>query len=103
MRWKILALAAGEDLLIDFTLNEVSASLGVEFDEKIVDSTNTETWALLSKTLSTKPFKKHDFVFSHITYVLDCVGLCRSILGEMKGESYAEKNSLSDFMGCSNS
>ena len=58
-----------EDILVDLTLNNVSASLLSEFTEKIVrpyyaGNMNAAIQDLLHKTLA-----EQDFLLSHITHV----------------------------------
>jgi hypothetical protein len=65
---KTSLLAAPEDLLVNLTLHNVSASLLSEFAEKIVmpyynNNLNAAIQDLITKTLS-----EHDFIHSHITY-----------------------------------
>jgi hypothetical protein len=69
MQKKPLVLATQEDLLVDLTFNNVSASLLLEFGQKIVKpyyggNMNAAIQDLLHKTL-----REQDFVQSHITHV----------------------------------
>lgn len=69
MKKKIAALTTEDDLLVDLTFHNVSASLLTEFAEKIVKpcykgNLNAAIQDLLLKTLA-----EQDFVHSHITHI----------------------------------
>jgi hypothetical protein len=69
MKNKTVALAAEDELLVDLTFHNVSASLLSEFVEKIVKpyysgNLNAAIQDLLHKTLV-----EQDFIQSHITHV----------------------------------
>ena len=69
MRKEPTVLATQDDLLVDLTFHNVSASLLVEFAEKIVrpyygGNLNVAIQDLLHKTL-----REQDFIKSHITHV----------------------------------
>jgi hypothetical protein len=69
MRKKLAVLAPEEDLFVDLTFHNVSASLLTEFVEKIVrpyyqGNMNAAIQDLLQKTLA-----EQDFLLSHITHV----------------------------------
>jgi hypothetical protein len=68
MTKKTPLLATPEDLLVNLTLHNVSASLVSEFAEKIVrpyynNNLNAAIQDLINKTLA-----EQDFIHSHITY-----------------------------------
>ena len=69
MKKKTAVLAVEEDLLVDLTFHNVSASLVKEFAQKIVipyyhGNLNSAIQDLMGKTLS-----EQDFVLSHITHI----------------------------------
>ena len=69
MKKKTVTLAAENDLLVDLTFHNVSASLLSDFAEKIVSpyyggNLNAAVQDLLRKTLA-----EQEFVLSHITHV----------------------------------
>jgi hypothetical protein len=69
MTKKTPLLATPEDLLVNLTLHNVSASLLSEFAEKIVrpyynNNLNAAIQDLINKTLA-----EQDFIHSHITYI----------------------------------
>jgi len=69
MKKKTTVLATEEDLLVDLTFHNVSASLIREFAQKIVipyyhGNLNAAIQDLMGKTVS-----EQDFILSHITHV----------------------------------
>lgn len=69
MEKKQSVLATEEDLLVDLTFNKVSASLLLEFGQKIVrpyydGNMNAAIQDLLHKTLA-----EQEFIQSHITHI----------------------------------
>ncbi len=69
MKKKTALLTVEDDLLVDLTFHNVSASLLSEFAEKIVrpyyaDNLNAAIQDLIHKTLA-----EQDFLLSHITHV----------------------------------
>jgi hypothetical protein len=69
MKKKAVALAAEDDLLVDLTFHNFSASLLAEFAEKIVGpyykgSLNAAVQDLIHKALA-----EQDFVLSHVTHI----------------------------------
>ena len=71
MKKKTTILAAEEDILVDVTFNNVSASLLKEFAQKIVipyfrGNLNAAIQDLMEKTVS-----EQDLITSHITHIRD--------------------------------
>jgi hypothetical protein len=69
MKKKTTVLTAEEDLLVDLTFHNVSASLIREFAQKIVipyyhGNLNAAIQDLMGKTVS-----EQDFILSHITHI----------------------------------
>jgi len=69
MKNKTAISATEEDLLVDLTFHNISASLLSEFAEKIVrpyynGNMNAAVQDLIQKTLA-----EQDFVFSHVTHI----------------------------------
>jgi hypothetical protein len=69
MKKKTTILAAEEDLLVDLTFHNVSASLIKEFAQKIVipyyhGNLNAAIQDLMGKTVS-----EQDFILSHVTHI----------------------------------
>ncbi len=71
MKKKTIVLAEEENLAVDLTIHDVSASLLTEFVEKIArpyykGNLNAAIQDLIMKTLS-----EQDYVHSHITHIRD--------------------------------
>ncbi len=71
MTKKIPLLATPEDLLVNLTLHNVSASLLSEFAEKIVRTYYNGNLNAAIQDLINKALSEQEFVQSHITYVRD--------------------------------
>jgi hypothetical protein len=69
MKKKTSFLATENDLLLDLTFHEVSASLLTEFAEKIVTPYYRGNLNAAIQDLITKTLAEQDFVHSHITHV----------------------------------
>ena len=69
MKKKTAALATEDDLLVDLTFHNVSASLLAEFAEKIVYSYYKGNLNAAIQDLIHKALAEEDFVLSHITHV----------------------------------
>ncbi len=71
MTKKIPLLATQEDLLANLTLHNVSASLLIEFAEKIVRPYYNGNLNAAIQDLINKALSEQEFVHSHITYAKD--------------------------------
>jgi alanine-alpha-ketoisovalerate/valine-pyruvate aminotransferase len=70
---KTAVLATEEDLLVDLTFHNVSASLLTEFAEKIVRPYYNGNLNAAIQDLIRKAISEQDFVLSHITHVRNSV------------------------------
>jgi hypothetical protein len=77
MKTKISLLPAEEDLLVDLTLHDVSASLVSEFAEKIVRPYFNGNLNAAVQDLIHKALLEQDFVHSHITHVRNALSLSK--------------------------
>jgi hypothetical protein len=69
MKKKLAVLATEDDLLVDLTFHNVSASLLAEFAEKIVTPYYKSNINAAIQDLIHKALVEQDFVLSHITHI----------------------------------
>ena len=69
MKKKTIVLTSEENLALDLTIHDVSASLITEFAEKIVRPYYNGKLNAAIQDLITKALSEQDYVHSHITHV----------------------------------
>ncbi len=69
MKKKTIVLTSEENLALDLTIHDVSASLITEFAEKIVRPYYNGNLNAAIQDLITKALSEQDYVHSHITHV----------------------------------
>ena len=69
MKKKTQELACEDDLLLDLTFHDVSASLLSEFAQKIVRPYYGGNMNVAIQDLLKKALREQDFVLSHITHI----------------------------------
>jgi hypothetical protein len=70
---KTAVLSTEEDLLVDLTFHNISASLLTEFAEKIVKPYYNGNLNVAIQDLISKVLSEQDFIHSHITHVRNAV------------------------------
>ncbi len=73
MKKKTVVLATEENLALDLTIHDVSASLITEFAEKIVRPYYGGNLNVAIQDLIVKALSEQDFVHSHITHVRNSI------------------------------
>ena len=69
MKKKVAVLAAEDDLLVDLTLHDFSATLLAEFAEKIVKHYYSGNMSNAVKDLIQKAIREEEFVLGHVKLV----------------------------------
>ncbi len=70
---KTVVLSTEEDLLVDLTFHNISASLLTEFAEKIVKPYYNGNLNVAIQDLISKVLSEQDFIHCHITHVRNAV------------------------------
>ena len=69
MKKKTILLSADEEVLLDLTMHDVSASLIIEFFQKVVKPYYNGNLNMAIQDLINKTLSEQEFVYKHITHI----------------------------------